>query len=208
MIYHGQNSEDKFLWEYFEANPPKRGYKNFVDIGANDGITLSNTHLFALNGWGGLCIEPDKRAFERLQNLYKDNAKIKMLDVAVGENIGMVKFWQSGELLKKSDIGLVSTSYDSEKARFQKVITYKESEVSQVTWQNVLEQHPIKFALLSIDAEGADWAILQQIDLTNAQAVCIEWNGKQDLGYKFTEYCSKFGLKPLASNIENLIFAR
>lgn len=205
---YGQNNEDSFLWEYFEQHPPKRGYKNFLDIGANDGKTLSNTLLFAQNGWGGVCVEPDERAFERLQETHKDHAKVQCVKAGIGAKTETAPFYQSGELLKQNDIALVSTTRENEKARFDRSVEFVPSKVKLYNWADFLEIAQItpKFALISIDAEGCDLDILKQIDLANVQAVCVEWNGRRQLKDAYTQLCQ--GMRLAVQNAENLIFVR
>ena len=47
--------------------------RRFIDVGANDGRTLSNTFGFALSGASGLCFEPVPEMFQRLRWLYALN---------------------------------------------------------------------------------------------------------------------------------------
>ena len=47
---------------------PDRINGYFVDVGAYDGITLSNTFILEKHlGWSGICIEPNPEAFEKLR---------------------------------------------------------------------------------------------------------------------------------------------
>lgn len=50
------------------------------------------------------------------------------------------------------------------------------------------------FNFISIDCEGADWEVLQQINLTEVgcQMLCVEVNGEDD--EKFTDYAAKHGM--------------
>ena len=41
-----------------------KGY--YIEIGASDGIELSNTYLLEKNGWEGICIEPIPAKYEKL----------------------------------------------------------------------------------------------------------------------------------------------
>ncbi len=45
--------------------------KFFVDIGASNGIDMSNTYLLAANGWKGLSLEIDVNAFARMAATYQ-----------------------------------------------------------------------------------------------------------------------------------------
>lgn len=40
----------------------------FIDIGAYDGISNSNTFLLEQNGWKGICFEPNPNVFTKLEN--------------------------------------------------------------------------------------------------------------------------------------------
>ena len=55
--YYSQFKQDQFLNEVL-FNNKKNGF--FIDIGAHDGVTISNTLFFEKqNDWKGICIEPN-----------------------------------------------------------------------------------------------------------------------------------------------------
>lgn len=51
--YYGQFGEDFLLWSLFGER--QHGY--YVDVGAFDGLFLSNTYSFEEQGWQGICVE-------------------------------------------------------------------------------------------------------------------------------------------------------
>ncbi|MFH1109663.1 MAG: FkbM family methyltransferase [Planctomycetota bacterium] len=53
-LYRAQFGEDRILWQVFRRRV--RGY--FVEVGAYDGVTLSNTYFLEQLGWHGLLVEP------------------------------------------------------------------------------------------------------------------------------------------------------
>ena len=68
-IYFSQNNEQQIIANYFG------NFKGtFADIGANNGVTLSNTYALSLAGWYGLCVEPAPSAFDRLEMATKKNS--------------------------------------------------------------------------------------------------------------------------------------
>jgi hypothetical protein len=71
--YFSQNDEQKLIEKYFS----EPGI--LFDIGASDGITFSNSRKMLLNGWNGFLVEPGKKSYNKLHNLYKDNG-IKLFD--------------------------------------------------------------------------------------------------------------------------------
>jgi hypothetical protein len=62
MKFYSQNNQDKIINHLLKK---KNGV--FLDIGANDGITISNTYYFEKKlNWTGLCIEPIGEVFNIL----------------------------------------------------------------------------------------------------------------------------------------------
>ena len=53
-LYTAQFGEDRILWQVFRQRVG--GY--FIEVGAYDGVTLSNTYFLEQMGWCGLLIEP------------------------------------------------------------------------------------------------------------------------------------------------------
>ena len=63
--YYSQNGQDVFLDESVFRGQEKGV---FIDIGANDGVSLSNSYFFENDrGWTGVCVEPQPDKFESLQ---------------------------------------------------------------------------------------------------------------------------------------------
>jgi hypothetical protein len=54
QLYKAQFGEDRILWQVFRGR--RTGY--FIEVGAYDGVTLSNTYFLERMGWRGMLIEP------------------------------------------------------------------------------------------------------------------------------------------------------
>ena len=52
------------MYENYFLNKPE-GF--FLDIGAHDGVTGSNTFFFEKLGWDGICLEPIPSVFDKLK---------------------------------------------------------------------------------------------------------------------------------------------
>jgi hypothetical protein len=62
--YYSQIRQDRYIDFFFS----KKRNGVFVDIGANDGVTLSNTYFLEKERhWTGICIEPIPSSFEKLK---------------------------------------------------------------------------------------------------------------------------------------------
>ena len=57
----------------------------FVDIGAHDGISGSNTFRFALDGARGLCLEPVRDTFTKLRWLHLLNDRVTTIRLGVSD---------------------------------------------------------------------------------------------------------------------------
>lgn len=182
---YSQNREDLIIAKYFGD------FKgSLLDIGANNGVTFSNSRLLIENGWAGVLIEPSL-AFDRLQELYKDNENIKCLNFAISDKYGEFTFYETSDSLVAS---LSKTVWHDK-------FPYKERAVKTIPY-SAIERH---YDYITLDAEGQDWNILQQIGLTNVKCLCVEYGTGEVL---ISSYCAKFNMKLLHKNGENLIFVK
>ena len=138
----------------------------FVDIGANDGVTISNTWYFEKElGWGGVAIEPIPRIYEQL----KQNRKCKLFEGCITPKSGIQKFVElSGatsmlSTLEQNISGLTSRRISKNIARQN--TTKKSIDVVCTTLANLLEEHGIEeIDFLSIDTEGGELEIIKSIN--------------------------------------------
>lgn len=208
MNTYSQNAEDLLILNYFG------NFKGtLLEIGANDGQTLSNSLLLIENGWNAHLIEPGRKVFDKLYVLHEFNERVKMYNYGIGYHSETVKFYESGaHVLNGSDLGLVSSIGYAETERWRKSgVQFDECEIQLNTFADFYKFCSSEiFDFISIDAEGLDWEILQQINLTDVgcKALCIEWNSLDALHVGYTDYCALHGLKLAHKNAENLIFVK
>lgn len=205
---YSQNNEDDFVLSYFGTEK-----KTVLEIGANDGRTLSNSLLFIENGWSAHLLEPNTTVFKKLLERHNDNNQVYCYKLGIAEESGTKVFYESGELLGQGDHSLVSSIDKKETNRWNGRVQFNESEASFLTWQDFLKTYNLErteFNYISIDAEGYDWMILQQIDLSkhNCEVLCVEWNGNFAFAGLFSNYANSHGLFETHRNAENIIFVR
>jgi hypothetical protein len=203
MKTHSQNREDLHILNYFGD------YKGtLVSIGENDGVTFSNAKLLIERGWLAHLLEPGS-VFGLLAAEYVNNPRVTCYNYGIGERDEVVKFYESGAHIKNgTDKGLVSSCDYEETLRWRAAgVEFEETEIRLVTWATFSGVRN-RFDFISLDAEGLDWMILQQIDLdaVGCRCLCIEWNGDKNLKDKYVEYCK--GFKILLINRENIVFVR
>lgn len=207
MESHSQNKEDLKIAKYFNG---KVG--TLLSVGENDGKTYSNAKLLIDNGWSAYLLEPAS-VFQELHILHEDNEKVKTFNFGLGLKEETVKFYESkNHVPGGTDKALVSsTSYEETKRWRQAGVEFIECEIRLMPFNKFWEEqgNPI-LSFITIDCEGNDWNVLQQINLKDVGCECliIEWNGDKVMARKFANYCYKFGLREIHSNAENKIYAK
>lgn len=173
MNFYSQFGQDKFLYEnYFKSKPEG----TFVDIGAHDGISGSNSYFFELLGWNGICFEPIPSVFEKL----KQNRKCDLRNLALSNKKETQQFFViegHSEMLS----GLVSQYEQAHIARILKEIEehnqkYNYIDVECSTFNDEVDLKNID--ILSIDVEGSEFSILKTIDFSkyNISFIVFEMN--------------------------------
>jgi len=203
MQNFSQNNEQEIILNYFGSKVGR-----LLDIGANDGETLSNSRALILNGWCADLVEPMPIPLNKLKNLYATNNDVNIIDSAIADFTGISVMFSSGNHLGKGDTDLVSTLSLEDKKKWEHTTTWDEITVNTLKWDDFIKQRGYPhYDFISIDAEGYDLKILEQMDLLDLGClmVCIEHNG--EILNEVTEICTKFGMKQLLLNAENVIFA-
>ncbi|HEU5290804.1 MAG TPA: FkbM family methyltransferase [Cyclobacteriaceae bacterium] len=197
-----QNDEERIILDYFKGH-----VGTFCDLGANDGITFSNTRALAERGWRGVLVDADPEAFSKLEKLYLEYKGLYTYNYAITDYNGKKILQKSSSLLKNGDTGLVSTFNASEMERFKKVVNYTPIEVQCYTWRTALNRWAIQeFDFISADIEGEELKVLPDIDLSKTKCICIEHNGRNDLKTEYEKYLH--GFKLIYTSAENLIYVR
>jgi len=203
---YSQNNEQEIIIDLFKGK--EKG--TFLDIGANDGKTLSNTYALALSyDWNGLLVEASPTAYERmLKNYFEIDSMIDFQNVAIGKEDGKLEFWESGELLGKGDVALVSSGVFTELRRWDSLnMPFYKMEVPMTSVATMLSHsRHTHFDLLSLDIEGMELDVLPQIDFKalKIQVAVIEFNGKDE--QKYNDIMFPQGFKLVHKNMENLIY--
>lgn len=198
-VKQSQNGEDKIVMDFFKGH-----IGTFLDIGAYDGETMSNTFALAQNGWSGVCVEPSA-VFGKLAELYKDRQDIELLQVAVGEDDGMAVLYDC--------LGDMSSTLNQREAKKweNKGLKFVEHDVEVLSVDTLLGRCKIKtFDFINIDVEDDDLGlrILQQFDMiaVGCRLVCIE--GSFRTKEQAFNWLWQYGFKIAAETPENLLLVR
>jgi len=203
---YSQNSEERIVGDYFNGV-----IGTLLDIGANDGKTLSNSLFLIEKGWSAVLVEPSPTTFGKLSQLHKGNYNVFCKQVAISDFNGDADFFESGEHLGNGDTSLLSSLDSEEIKRWRNTTTFEPIKVSVVDWNTFLNNSQIKkFDFISIDAEGVDITILKQMNLKELGCKCliIEWNSIPLNKDYIDAIVIIQGYKLIHKNAENLIYAK
>lgn len=172
MQYFSQIGQDKYTNEKIFRNI-KNGF--FVDIGAHDGISFSNSYFFEkYNNWNGICVEPMPEVYD----LLKKNRKCICIKGAISTEEGDQDFLRLRGPTEMHS-GLIN-EYDVRHKEILNNLMEKSGgsskiiKVKTVPLQSILDTHNVTHIdLLSIDTEGAELAVLQSIDFKKVMIECI-----------------------------------
>ncbi len=204
MKSYSQYGEDLKILEFFKN---KKG--NLLDIGANDGRTISNSLLFIEEGWSGVLIEASHIAFEKLVKEHENNKNIYCLNKCLSDKIGKTTFYHNLNHFGRGDTDLLSTIVESNYQDSSRGFSFSKFEIDCVDFNTLYEEMPIKkFDYISIDIEGMDLLILKQMNLNDMEVelLIIEYNNMIEVKNEIITYCNKFGINNiLIDNGVNLV---
>lgn len=143
---------------------------DFLDIGAHDGKTFSNTLALAERGWTGVCVEPAPSVASRLLATHRNRAGITVVMAAVvPAKPGWATFWDS-------DTDCLSTLSTKHRDAWSEG-RYTPLLVRTVTLRQLLGQVGYYFDFVSIDTEGSSVDLLDVLPverMPKLKAVCVE----------------------------------
>ena len=170
--FRAQNGEDRWLHDFFGGK--STGY--FVDVGAYDGVDLSNSYHFEQIGWTGILVEPDP---DRARACAASRPHSKTFQCAAVDSV------ETGEIcFHRAAAGVYSTTNltpDHERRLAGMGMATEEIRVPARTLDSMLiEAGATQVDFVSIDVEGAELAVLRgfDIDRWSPQVVIVESNTK------------------------------
>jgi FkbM family methyltransferase len=197
---YSQFDEEEFILKFFAGFTGR-----FLDIGAFDGVSMSNTRALLERGWRGMLVEPLARNCVKLQEncaVFGDRAVL--VNAGVQAKRGLSRFYccdvpgrEWAATLDHDHIDDVVQNLNRQPVLIPCV------EPAQL-WDKFAP-----FDFITIDAEWMDWEIAQAMPedmIAAARLICIE---PQNLYYKeMREFFIARGMKLVHTTPPNLFFAR
>ena len=177
------------LWVCWELGEARNGY--FVEFGATDGVTNSNTALLEGEfGWHGILAEPNPAWHTRLRHNRQVDIDQRCLAARTGEQV---------EFLVVDDPELSTIASYAGGDHFAEVRRRSESiSVETVALNDLLDAHdaPKTIDYMSIDTEGSECEILSTFDFHRwrVRLFSIEHNNT-DRGPELDELLARHGYR-------------
>lgn len=172
--YYSQYLQDRFCDQVI-FNGKNNGF--FLDIGAYDGITFSNSYFFEKNkNWSGVCFEPNPSVF---LNLVK-NRNCECINVGIGPEekvLTYLKINGPGEMLSGFKDFFDLRHFERIKRETLNTLESEEEIPVQIAiLSSFLENKSVD--LLSLDTEGNELEILKSIDFNKfpCKVISVENN--------------------------------
>jgi FkbM family methyltransferase len=203
--------------KYFSEGP----LGTFVEIGAFDGETHSNTSGLADSGWRGIYVEPISEYAELCIKRHDAN-DVEVIQALVGDKVGYERISLAGELSTVVEdaekmygqAGLAELYKIEDKKSFRYIIQFTLNDI-----MNMAHVHK-NYNLLVLDCEGAEWPVLSVYDISYWKPKMVivemheqssEWQSiaaiKQDTD-RINDYMKSNGYSQIHSDEINTIFIR
>jgi FkbM family methyltransferase len=190
--FQGQARQDMIAYLFFKGK--KDGF--YIDIGANDGKSLSNTIFFEKLGWQGICIEPLPDIFDSLRK----NRSCDCFNIAIDNTSG-----DSREFIKASGVEMLSGLNNQMTKPHKKRILNEKGKIEKIyvktlTFEDLMKRYPDQryIDFMSVDVEGAELSILKTIDFNSFKFGLITVENNEEIkgsGKTMVKYMKKQGYK-------------
>lgn len=156
------------VWAWWRLGFPEHGY--VLEVGAGDGVHLSNSLMFERLGWDGLLVEPNPRFFEPIasrRRMPHARAAVGPAGLAEAAFLDVESFPELSRLAE----GMPEDAHD----RAGRRTGARRVETTVLDAKTLLERHgcPAVVDYLSLDVEGAELVFLETLDWSRVRFRCL-----------------------------------
>lgn len=144
----------------------------YVEIGAFDGVSHSNTIGLARRGWKGILVEPHPDSVAKLRKNYAGFSSISIRQVAIGAQDGEKKSLQDAGTLSSTSPALIE--HYRGLAWASKAVQTEVKLVESMRLDTLLEEEsPPRFDLLVVDVEGSEREVFAGFTITKWKPLMV-----------------------------------
>lgn len=214
-LYKAQFGEDRILWQVFRGRTS--GY--FIEIGAYDGYTLSNTYFLEQMGWNGLLVEPIETLCQQAAS-YRPRSKIvhaacskpgepATATFTVAKNVPVLSFLTADadhvERCKREGAELVQIEVPVTTVDAILLTLRRQGHGPGCPW---LPNHGWSIDLVSIDTEGCEIDVLEGFDLDRFKPRVLVIENDRPAGEAIEPYLERRGYRKFHRQVINDFYIR
>ena len=192
---YSQNNEEEIILAH--CGPTAK----FLDIGAYDPFTFSNTRCLVEKGWQGVFVEPSPTCVANFYKEYSGNPAITIIEAAIDEKNGTAMMYDSqGDAL--------STFSDRHYQVWRNYRDFTQVEVNTMAMSDLLSQHAEGVTFLNLDVEGMNLKLFRLLPLDflkQLTLICVEHEGHD---HEIRQTLYPLGFKEYLLNAENIVLSK
>jgi FkbM family methyltransferase len=171
--YQAQHGEDRWLESFFGGKTDGV----FVEVGAYDGMVLSNSYFFESIGWRGVLVEPDPVKAARCR-ANRPNSQIFECAAVGSPEANEISFYavEGGQVYST-----VNMTDEHRKRLSSYGLSFTETRVKAMTLDRILEAAKLsRIDFVTIDVEEGELEVLRGFDVQRwrPEAVMVETNSR------------------------------
>jgi FkbM family methyltransferase len=158
---YSQHGEDTYIASLF----PSGFVGTCVEVGAYDGVSLSNTMMFEKQGWDCLCVEPIPESFQKCQQVRK-----RAVNAAVGTQDQTKQTFTVFTLTGNNKCAISGLEPDTRliQSHAHMIEQKQDIEVTVRSLTAILDEakFPVVIDFVSIDTENTELDVLKSLDMS------------------------------------------
>lgn len=188
-----------------------------VEVGAYDGIFLSNSSCLIEQGWNGLLVEPVEHLAEACRLRYSSNKNVNVLQMAVGSELGHADLFYMDTMSSMSQE--LKAEYETKEWAQPSLRESRTIRVDVDSLDNILtkENVPVSFEVLIVDVEGMETAVFAGLTLNKWKPKMLiveladfhpDLKTNQTESFQLAEEITRSGYRVIYKDHINTIFVR
>ena len=170
-----QYGEATFIAKHFWGRD--QATLRFLDVGAFDGVSNSNTKPLADLGWWGMCIEPSPPAFCWLMKTHALNRRVELVNAAVVAGAYLAPM----QRLRRFHCNTADAYSTAHRDKWEGH-PFRDIWVAVIDWADIDQIRSGNFDFVNIDTEGTNLEVFEAMPF-RPEMVCVEADPPDQIGH-------------------------
>jgi FkbM family methyltransferase len=164
---YSQNNEQDIILKFFGGATGR-----FLDLGAYDGVTFSNTYALALKGWSGVAVEGSPNVFVKLQQ------NVKGLPIELCQAV--VTHGEEGLVTWHDNVEATATFVEANRAKWAAKTPFTAMTLMTCKVERLVKLYGGQFDFVNIDVEGGSVDLFKRLVklMPDVKLWCVEHDNR------------------------------